>query len=84
MAPAPSPYSAAAPTATGTNTGTGSPAAGANSFTESQARGRLEQGGYTGISGLKKDDNGIWQGSAQRDGKPVSVSLDYKGDITAR
>lgn len=64
--------------------GTGGPAAGANSFTEAQARGRLEQNGYTGVSALKQNNDGIWQGTAMRDGKSVAVSLDYKGDITAR
>ena len=84
VAPAPNPVSVAAPPAPGSNMGTDTPAAGANSFTEAQARSRLEQNGYTGVSALKKNDNGVWQGTAQRDGKAVSVSLDYKGDIITR
>jgi hypothetical protein len=55
---------------------------GANSFTESQARGRLEKNGYTQVSELKKDNEGIWRGSAMKDGTTVQVSVDYKGDIS--
>lgn len=84
MTPAPNPYSATKPSATTSTVGSGAPTAGANSFTESQAIARLEQSGFTSVSGLKKDDNGIWKGSAQRNGKTVSVSLDYKGEITTR
>lgn len=81
ITPAPNP---AIPSARPNNMGTGGPAAGSNSFTESQARSRLEQHGYTAISGLKKNNDGVWQGAAMRDGKSVVVSLDYKGDITSR
>jgi protein CpxP len=55
---------------------------GANSFTESQARSRLEKNGYSQVSGLKKGDDGIWRGSAMRNGGSVQVSVDYKGDIS--
>ena len=84
MAPATNPSSAAVPSTAGSNMGTGGPAAGANSFTEAQARGRLEQNGYSGISALKKNNDGVWQGNAMHAGKSVAVSLDYKGDITSR
>jgi putative membrane protein len=59
------------------------PAKGANSFTENQARGRFTKAGYTGLSKLKKAD-GLWQGTATKGGKQVSVMLDYKGNITTR
>jgi len=55
---------------------------GANSFTESQARSRLEKNGYSQVSGLKKGDDGIWRGSAMKGGNSVQVSVDYKGDIS--
>ena len=54
---------------------------GANSFTEDQARKRLEDAGLAEVSGLAKDDQGVWRGKAMRDGKPVSVGLDYKGNV---
>ena len=59
------------------------PASGANSFTEGQARGRFAKAGYAGVSKLTKAD-GMWQGTAMKGGKRVTVMLDYKGNITAR
>lgn len=56
---------------------------GANSFTEAQARSRLEGAGFTKITDLKKDDQGIWRGKATRGGKSVNVGFDYKGNIGA-
>lgn len=57
---------------------------GANSFTEGQARSRLEGAGLTNVTDLKKDDQGIWRGKAMRDGKSVTVGFDYKGNIGAQ
>ena len=37
------------------------PLPGANSFTEGQAKSRLEANGYSDVSGLKKDENGNLQ-----------------------
>ena len=59
------------------------PAKGHSSFTEAQARGRLEKAGYTNVSDLKKTDTG-WQGTATKNGKNAAVTLDYKGNVTAR
>ncbi|MDU0341854.1 PepSY domain-containing protein [Bosea rubneri] len=58
------------------------PLPGANSFTEGQAKSRLEANGYSAISELKKDDNGVWKGKATHGGQPVTVSVDYRGNIT--
>ena len=58
------------------------PAKGHSSFTEKQAKGRIAKAGYTDVSDLKKTDLG-WQGTATKDGKSVSITLDYKGNITA-
>ena len=52
-----------------------------DSFTEDQARKRLEDAGLAEVGGLAKDDQGVWRGKAMRDGKPVSVGLDYKGNV---
>jgi hypothetical protein len=60
------------------------PVAGANSFTERQATSRIEAQGYTGVMGLKKDDKGIWRGSATKDGKKVEVSVDFQGNVVAQ
>ena len=57
-------------------------AKGRNSFTESQAQGRIAKAGYTDVSKLVKNRNGVWQGSAMKDGAKVNVALDYKGNVT--
>lgn len=57
------------------------PAKGANSFTDGEARRRIESSGYSTVADLKKDDDGIWRGSAMKDGAKVGVWLDYKGNI---
>ena len=37
--------------------------------------------GFSNVSNLKKDDNGVWRGRATKDGKTVDVSLDYQGNV---
>jgi putative membrane protein len=59
------------------------PGPGANSFTEAQAKSRIEGAGYSDVSALAKDDNGIWRGQANKDGKIVSVALDFQGNVVA-
>src|ERR1700682_572743 len=59
----------------------GAPAAGANSFTEAQARSRIEAAGYSNVSGLIKDKDGIWKGKASKGGATVDVGLDYQGNV---
>lgn len=60
------------------------PRPGANSFTEGQARSRIESAGFTNITGLNLDGNGIWRGQAMRDGRPVQVTLDFQGNVNAQ
>src|SRR5436190_10072968 len=60
------------------------PVSGANSFTEGQAKSRIESSGYTNISGLQKDDQGVWRGTAMKDGRQVNVSVDFQGNVVAR
>ena len=60
------------------------PVAGRNSFTMNQATRRITAAGYTKVMGLKKDPQGIWRGQAEKDGNPVSVSLDYQGNVTGQ
>jgi hypothetical protein len=59
----------------------GAPLKGANSFTEGQARDRALSHGYTNVSPLMKDNDGIWRGTAQLDGKPIKIAIDYKGNV---
>ena len=56
------------------------PAHGANSFTMDEAKSRIEKNGFTDVSDLKKDDNGVWRGSAKKGGAAMGVWLDYKGN----
>jgi hypothetical protein len=53
-------------------------------FTADQAKSQIEADGYSKVSGLKKDDKGIWQGKAVKDGLPVNVTLDTAGKVTAK
>jgi putative membrane protein len=60
------------------------PVPGANSFTEGQARSKIESNGYTQVSGLAKDNNGFWTGTAMKDGKKVNVRLDFQGNVVTQ
>lgn len=57
-------------------------AAGANSFTEDQARSALQNAGYMVSGPLTQDANGVWMGTATREGAEAMVGIDYKGAIT--
>jgi hypothetical protein len=57
------------------------PVQGSNSFTEGEAKSRIEKTGFSNVSALVKDDNGVWRGRAMKDGKLVEVSLDYQGNV---
>jgi hypothetical protein len=60
------------------------PVAGANSFTEGQAKSRIEEKGFKNVSDLKKDDAGVWRGKADQNGRAVNVSVDFQGNVVAR
>ena len=45
------------------------PVSGRNSFTEGEAKSRIEKMGFSNVTNLKKDDNGVWRGRAIKDGK---------------
>ena len=59
------------------------PVAGANSFTEGQAKSRIEEKGFKNVSDLKKDDAGVWRGKADQNGKAVTVSVDFSRAVSA-
>lgn len=59
------------------------PVPGANSFTEGQARSRIEAAGFTDVTGLAKDDQGIWRGQAMHNGQRAPVALDFQGNVTS-
>ena len=57
------------------------PAKGANSFTEAQARSRIEAAGFSNVSNLAKDKDGVWRGTATKAGATVTVALDFQGNV---
>jgi len=59
------------------------PVAGANSFTEGQARSRITDAGFADVQGLRLDEQGIWRGRAMRNGQQTGVALDYQGNVVA-
>jgi hypothetical protein len=34
------------------------------------------------VTGLRKDDNGIWRGHGKRGGQDVEVGIDYRGNVS--
>ena len=64
-----------------TNANAAAPARGANSFTEGEARRRIESNGYRNVSDLTKDDDGVWRGTAQQGSQEARVWLDFKGNV---
>jgi len=63
---------------------TGAVQSGANSFTEGQARSRIEAQGFKDVTDLRKDEQGIWRGKAMHDGKSANVMLDFKGNVASQ
>jgi hypothetical protein len=64
-----------------TNADAAQPAHGANSFTKGEARRRIASHGFQKVSGLRKDNHGVWRGTATKDGAQTQVWLDYKGNV---
>lgn len=60
------------------------PVAGENSFTEEQAKERIEAAGYTAVTGLMLDSQGVWRAKATKGGAEVDVGLDYQGNIVTQ
>lgn len=59
------------------------PVAGRNSFTEGQAKSAIEKAGYSNVTELKKDDNGVWRGKASKGGSSSAISIDFQGNVNA-
>ncbi len=57
------------------------PVSGANSFTKGEAKSQIEAHGYTHVVGLKKDQAGVWRGTAMKDGQSGPISVDYQGNV---
>ncbi|QUS42443.1 PepSY domain-containing protein [Tardiphaga alba] len=57
---------------------------GANSFSEGQARDLLVSRGFSDVSQLMNDSQGIWRGTAKNGTQRVRVSVDFKGNVSAQ
>ncbi|MGE5268325.1 MAG: hypothetical protein ACM3JG_01490 [Thiohalocapsa sp.] len=77
------PQNSAINSSSSSNRHVAAPVQGHNSFTEGEAKSRIEKKGFTNVSKLTKDDTGVWRGQAVMNGKPVAVSLDYQGNVIA-
>ena len=55
---------------------------GHNSFTEGQARKHIIKAGYASVTGLSKGKDGVWRGTAMKNGASVDVGMDYKGNVS--
>lgn len=56
---------------------------GENSFTQGQAKSRIEGAGFTNVSTLVLNDQGIWRGTANKGAMTMNIGLDYRGNIAA-
>ena len=55
-----------------------------NSFTEAQAKGHIENAGYSNVTGLTKTADGLWTAKATKGGKTLDVAVDFKGAVSVR
>ncbi len=53
-------------------------------LTEAQAKARIEARGFTNVSDLNKDVQGMWNAKAMKEGKSVQLSIDARGLVTQR
>ncbi len=59
------------------------PVKGENSFTEEQAKTRMEEAGFSNVMALTLDNEGVWHATGEKDGSPVMIKMDYQGNITS-
>jgi hypothetical protein len=55
--------------------------AGRNSFTEGQAKSKIEEAGYSNVTELKKDDAGVWHGKASKGSSKVRMSTKASSNV---
>jgi hypothetical protein len=44
----------------------------------------MEKAGFSQVSQLKKDDQGIWRATARRGDEPTNVALDFRGNVVPK
>ncbi|MBV8189111.1 MAG: hypothetical protein JOY64_28560 [Alphaproteobacteria bacterium] len=57
------------------------PLKGIGGISEGEAKDRALAAGYSAISSLVKDGDGVWRGSAMKDGKTTKIAIDDKGNV---
>jgi len=57
---------------------------GASKITEAQARTRIQAVGFSGVTDLVQDENGIWRAKARFGDRIASIGLDHKGNVAAQ
>jgi hypothetical protein len=75
------PQNSAVNSSNSSNRQVNAPVKGSNSFTQGEAKSRLEKLGFSDVTNLQKDADGVWRGRAMKDGKTIDVSLDYQGNV---
>ncbi|HYF08490.1 MAG TPA: hypothetical protein VD970_12775 [Acetobacteraceae bacterium] len=50
---------------------------------EDRARLRIEGAGYSDVSRLSRDGEGVWRGQAMRGGRRMNVGVDRSGNVIA-
>jgi hypothetical protein len=50
-------------------------------FTRDQAKTLIEAKGFSSVSGLRRDVDGVWHGSAEKDGAVRNVNVGQDGDV---
>jgi hypothetical protein len=76
--PNPQPSPTPSPTAAKTP-----PPAALRAQTQDQAKAQIEAKGYSKVSGLRRDIEGVWRGKAEKDGLVRNVTLDREGNVNA-
>jgi hypothetical protein len=74
----PRPQSPAAPLPSGVKTTTSTFV---HVLTQDQAKAQIEAAGYSNVSHLRRDNRGVWQATAQKDGSIKDVSVDRDGNF---
>ena len=69
------------PAIAGTGPKAMAPVPGKNSFTQGEARSRMERAGFALANDPVKNDDGIWRAEATRGSEKVRVLMDYQGNV---
>jgi len=69
------------PILTSGNSNSGALTAGTTTLTEAEVKLRLESTGFSKVTSLAKNPDGIWRGKATRGGTIFAVAVDPRGNV---